>query len=139
MPDDASAMIDHSVAMSPAEATTALDAMTAALRGPVPLVPSNANEARQRLKALSSDSAWVKRYFEGDVKTRIEAESLNATIANSTLAEELAGGPVETSGGIHYRPRRETCRSNFGCGGFSESVGRRYGQYRGCDRRTTQS
>src|SRR6516165_4647960 len=66
MPDDQSAMIDHSVAMSPSEATSVLDGMIADLRSPVPLVPTNANEARQRLNALSSDASWVKKYLEGD-------------------------------------------------------------------------
>jgi hypothetical protein len=96
MSDNESAMIDHSAAISPAEATSVLDGMTAALRGTAPLVPSNSNEARQRLNALSSDPAWVKRYFEGDVKTRVEAQSLNEMIANGTVEEALAGGPVET-------------------------------------------
>jgi hypothetical protein len=96
MPDDQSAVIDHSLAMSPAEATTMLDQMSAALRGPLPLQATTAAEARQRLNALSSDSAWVRAYFAGDMKARQEAESLNATIANATLAEELAGGPQDT-------------------------------------------
>jgi hypothetical protein len=96
MPDDQSAMIDHSVAMSPSEATSVLDGMIADLRSPVPLVPTNANEARQRLNALSSDASWVKKYLEGDLKIREEAESLNQLIANGSLDEALAGGPMET-------------------------------------------
>jgi hypothetical protein len=88
-------MIDHSVAMSPSEATSVLDGMVAELRGPVPLTPVNSTEARQRLNALSNDPSWVKRYFEGDSKTRAEAQSLNEMIANGTVADALAGGPVE--------------------------------------------
>jgi hypothetical protein len=104
MPDDQSAMIDHSVTMSPGEATSALDGMVANLRGPVPLMPTTTNEARQRPNALSSDPAWVKKYFEGDMKTRGEVESLNQTIANGTVAEALAGGPVETPAEVTTGP-----------------------------------
>jgi hypothetical protein len=90
-----SAITDHSVTRSPAEATAALNQKAAALAKPVPLQPVNANEARMRLSALSSDSAFMKRFFGGEVSARAEISSLNAMIANSSVVEALADGPVE--------------------------------------------
>jgi hypothetical protein len=94
--DTDSAITDHSETRSPAEATAALNEKAAALARPVPLQPSNATEARMRLSALSSDSAFMKRFFGGEVSARAEISSLNAMIANAPVGEALAGGPEES-------------------------------------------
>jgi hypothetical protein len=60
------------------------------------LQPVNAAEARQRLNALSADPVWMKRYFDGEMSVRAEVRALNELIANGTLEEALADGPVES-------------------------------------------
>jgi hypothetical protein len=93
---DASATIDLSATVPAAEATAALNQMTAALQPPPPpLVPVNANEARARLAQLSADPEYLKAYFAGDVDARRQMDALNEVIAGATDADALSGGPVE--------------------------------------------
>jgi hypothetical protein len=92
---EASAITDLSAPVPVGGAAAALDQMVAALRAPVPLVPTNANEARQRWAALAADPDYRRRFSEGDVQARLEKESLDNLIASGTDAEALTGGPAE--------------------------------------------
>jgi hypothetical protein len=73
---EASATVNLSATVSAAEATTALDQMSAALRPAAPLVPTNAREADVRLAELISNADWARKLMAGDVQTRREFELL---------------------------------------------------------------
>jgi len=79
--------------MSSAEATAVLNERALDFRpAPAPLVPSNANEARQRVAELSADPSFLKAYFAGDVEARRQMDALNKMIAGGTDADVLSGG-----------------------------------------------
>jgi hypothetical protein len=76
----------------------ALDAMSAAFRGPAPsATPSDAVGARARLDALSADPSYSKAFFSGDQAAVAEFNALTAQVANGNpTLDALAGAkPAE--------------------------------------------
>jgi hypothetical protein len=83
--------------MTGEQATAALNQMSAALRpAPAPLVPSNANEARQRIAELKADPAFLKAYFDGSIDARRQIAALDQLIADATDADDALGGGQDT-------------------------------------------
>jgi hypothetical protein len=96
MPDDVSAVIDHSVTLSPQQAGSQLAELTAAFNRVQVPEPRTANEARQRWASLAADSDYQRRFSQGDAQARSEKEKLDNLIASSTAADALTDSPAET-------------------------------------------
>jgi hypothetical protein len=76
------------------------------LRGPVPLVPSNAPEADARLAVLTSDPEWGRKLMAGDYQTRREFETLTALKAAGEGPDAIADPTpqvIETTVGQNVR------------------------------------
>jgi hypothetical protein len=80
-------------AMTPEQATTKLDEMTAAYRGGAPENPQTAAEATARLQALTNDPKFVDRLLRGNPQARAELDRLTTLVAN---LDETPSGDIET-------------------------------------------
>jgi hypothetical protein len=95
--------------LSADEATSVLEAMAADFRpARAPLVPSSANEARQRIEELKADPAFLKAYFDGSLDARRQIAALDQLIADASDADVLGGEQmVEVTDGSRMQlPRR---------------------------------
>lgn len=95
----ASAPVDVTVTLTPAQATAKLAEMAAP--PPPPDKPTNAVEASARLQALASDKDFAQRLLNGDPAVRKEFDQLNAAVAAGDLTDLVMAGVVP-AGAINY-------------------------------------
>ena len=95
---EASATVDLSATMSPEQATTALNQMSAALQpAPAPLSPSTPHEAEVRLAELSNNVEWYRKLMSGSLEARREFDRLNGLKAGVTATDPLTEQIADTT------------------------------------------
>jgi hypothetical protein len=76
--------VDEAIAtMTPAEATAALAAMSAASNPPPPLVPQDSQDARAQLDVLTGNADWSRSLMAGDIAVRAQFDKLVAAAADA--------------------------------------------------------
>jgi hypothetical protein len=80
--------------MSPEQATTELDRLTAEYRASN--APASADAAAQLAK-LTSDPTWAEQFFSGAVDARRQFDQLTTAVANADITPSLIAGNAPTS------------------------------------------
>ena len=81
--------------LTPAEAGAKLAEMQNAANPPPPLVPQDAQDARQQLNLLSRNASWAESLFKGNVETRKQFDELVAKAADADSVGDAVVGIVE--------------------------------------------
>jgi hypothetical protein len=79
-------------AMTPEQATAALEAKATALRPSSSATPGTAAEAAQRIDALAKDSGFFNRLMSGNVEARREFSNLTRLISEGDRAGDVLAG-----------------------------------------------